>query len=164
MYTLCFSVCVYMFLSSCPPEYTKKSLVTFFFKISLQVYIIVVRNKKNLHIFTFLLWKQTICFPAIGIFLLNITATALVTQNIMQRKTMFYQRFVNWIKGSVIIDFSTEHNWTSITVNFYKKNHVFFYQLKDSCFNIVPINKKLVKHLTNQNTEYDRQRFFFICG
>ena len=28
----------------------------------------------------------------------------------MQRKTMFYQRFVNWIKGSVIIDFSTEHN------------------------------------------------------
>jgi len=36
-----------MYLSSCPPEYTKKSLVTFFFKISLQIYIIVVRNKKK---------------------------------------------------------------------------------------------------------------------
>jgi len=42
---------------------------------------------------------------------------ALVTQYIMQRKTMFYQRFVNfltWIKGLVNIDFSTEHNLTSI--------------------------------------------------
>ena len=36
----------------------------------------------------------------------------------MQRKTMFYQWFVNWIKRSVIIDFSTEHNSTSFTVNF----------------------------------------------
>ena len=35
------------------------------------------------------------------IFLLYITATALVTQKIMQRNTMYYQRFVNWIKGSV---------------------------------------------------------------
>jgi len=48
------------------------------------------------------------------IFLLYITSTALVTQKIMQRNTMYYQRFVNWIKGSVIIHFSTEHNWTSI--------------------------------------------------
>jgi len=32
----------------------------------------------------------------------------------MQRKKMFYQRFFNWIKWSVIIDFSTEHNLTSI--------------------------------------------------
>ena len=31
---------------------------------------------------------------------------------------MFYQRFFNWIKGLVIIDFSTEHNLTSIIVNF----------------------------------------------
>ena len=38
----------------------------------------------------------------------------------MQRKTVFYQRFVNWIKVSVIIDFSTEHNFkTFINVDKY---------------------------------------------
>jgi len=37
----------------------------------------------------------------------------------MRRKTMFYQRFFNWIKGSVIIDFSTEHNLTSILPLFF---------------------------------------------
>ena len=47
----------------------------------------VVRNKKN-YIFS-------LRFSAIRIFLLYITAIALVTQYIMQRKTMFYQRFVN---------------------------------------------------------------------
>ena len=47
-----------------------------FFKISLQIYIIVVRNIKPT---TFLLWKQTIHISAIGIFLLYITATALIT-------------------------------------------------------------------------------------
>ena len=37
----------------------------------------------------------------------------------MQRKTMFYQRFVNWIKGSVIVDFSTEHNmYLPLILNF----------------------------------------------
>jgi len=77
-----------------------------FFKISLQIYNSCKKYKKTLHIFTFLLWKQTNRFSAIGIFLLYITATALVTQLIMQRKMMFYQRFFNWIKGSVIIDFS----------------------------------------------------------
>ena len=87
-----------------------------FFKISLQIYVIVLRNIKKTSYF--LLWKQTLRFSAIGIFLLYITATALVTQLIMQRKVMFYQRFVNWIKGSVIIDFSTEHDLTSI---YYRK-------------------------------------------
>jgi len=48
-----------------------------FFKHSLQIYIIVVRNIKNLHIFTYLLRKQIIV--AIGMFLLYIMATALVT-------------------------------------------------------------------------------------
>jgi len=32
----------------------------------------------------------------------------------MQRKIMFYKRFVNWIKGPVIIDFPNEHYLTSI--------------------------------------------------
>ena len=50
-----------------------------YFKISLQIYIISVSNKRNLHIFTCLLRKRTIRFSAIGIFLLYITATALVT-------------------------------------------------------------------------------------
>jgi len=57
----------------------RKSLVTFLFKICLQIYIIVVRNKKP----TFF-------------------------------QMMFYQRFVNWNNGSVIIDLSTEHNLTSV--------------------------------------------------
>ena len=89
-----------------------------FFKISLQKYIIVVRNKKKLNIFTFLLWKQTIRFSAIRIFLLYITATALVTHLDYAKKNDFYQRFVNWIKGSVITDFSTEHYLPVFTVNF----------------------------------------------
>jgi len=95
-----------------------------YFIISLQIYIIVVRNKKTTYFHVFALKKKTIRFSAIGIFLLYITATALVTQKIMQRKTMFYQRFFNWIKGSVIIDFSTEHNLTSIYRYFF---HLMFW-------------------------------------
>jgi len=40
----------------------------------------------------------------------------------MQRKTMFYQRFVNWIKRWVIIHFFTEHNLTRFYRFFFKKN------------------------------------------
>ena len=42
-------------LSSCPPEYTKKIISYIFFKISLQIYIIVVRNKKNTYFHYFAL-------------------------------------------------------------------------------------------------------------
>ena len=53
----------------------------------------------------------------------------------MQRKPCFTNDFVNWIKGSVIKDFSTEHNWTSI----YRIFFVFYFleQLEDSCFKII---------------------------
>jgi len=45
----------------------KKSVVTFFQNISSNInYFIFVRNKKNLHIFTFLLWKRTIRFLRSG--------------------------------------------------------------------------------------------------
>ena len=66
----------------------------FFQNISSNIYIIVIRNKTTTS-FHFFALKTDIRFPAIGIFLLYVTATALVTQQIMQRKTMFYQRFVN---------------------------------------------------------------------
>ena len=72
---------------SWPPEYTKKNFGYKYFKISLQIYIIVVRKQKNplkpryVHFF-FALKKDN--------FLLYIMATALVTQYIMQRKTTFY--------------------------------------------------------------------------
>jgi len=89
-----------------------------YFKISLQIYIIVVRNKKPTY-FHCLLWKQTIRFSAIGIFLLYITATALVTQKIMQRKLMFYQLFCQLNLWSEIRDVSTEHNLTIFYRYFY---------------------------------------------
>jgi len=50
----------------------------------------------------------------------------------MQRKTMFYQRFVNLIKGLVIIDFSTEHNLTSVYRLFVLK-----YQINNYLFILV---------------------------
>ena len=50
------------------------------------------------------------------IFLLYITATALVTLKIMQRNTMYYQRFVNWIKGSVS---PLNITWPEFTVIFF---------------------------------------------
>ena len=49
----------------------------------------------------------------------------------MQRKKMFHQLLVNWIKGSVIIDFSTEHNLTSYFNIF---SLFIFEHLEDSCF------------------------------
>jgi len=60
--------------SSWPPEYTK--IISYkYFKLSLQIYVIVVRIKKTYTFSLFLLWKQTIRFSAIGIFLLYIPAT-----------------------------------------------------------------------------------------
>ena len=41
----------------------------------------------------------------------------------MRRKRCFTNDFVNWIKGSVIIDFSTEHDWPVFTVNL----NIFFF-------------------------------------
>ena len=77
----------------CPPEYTKKPLVTFFFKLSLQIYIIVIRNKKNLHFSLFFALKTDNSFfchgdiPTIhnGYCVSNAVNNA--------KKTMFYQRF-----------------------------------------------------------------------
>jgi len=70
---ICFQI-----LKQLTPRIYKKIISYKYFKISLQIYIIVARNWNNLHIFTFLLWKQTLLFSVIGIFLLYITATALV--------------------------------------------------------------------------------------
>ena len=49
-----------------------------------------------------------------GIFLLYITATALGNAVDYAKKKMFYQRLCQLNMWSVIIDFSTEHNLTSI--------------------------------------------------
>ena len=56
-------------------QHILKSLVTIFFKISLQIYIIVVRNNKPTFFHIFAL-KTDNSLSAIGIFLLYITATA----------------------------------------------------------------------------------------
>jgi len=68
--------------SSWPPEYTKKSLVTHISKYLFKniYYLLEIRKTYIPLFFTFLLWKQTIRFSAIGIFILYITATALVTK------------------------------------------------------------------------------------
>jgi len=74
--------------------------------------------------------EQTKCANLTTETVFNITATAFERQYIMQRKTMFYQRFClvffTWIKGSVI--FSLNISWPVFTVNlFYFFLHVLFY-------------------------------------
>jgi len=77
----------------------------------------------------------------------------------MQRKTMFYERFFNWIKGSVIIDFSSEHNLTSI----YRKFFLSFLSIwKAAVLNATNERRnQQTNKQTNNNRQINKQTHFF---
>jgi len=97
-----------------------------YFKISLQIYIIFVRNNKT-YIFLFFALKTDnshFCQRDIP----TIYNGYCVSNAVDYAKTndVFTNDFVNWIKGSVIIEFSIEHNLTSINRYFHYLFHFLF--------------------------------------
>jgi len=79
---------------------------------------------------------------------------------------MFYQRFVNWIKGSVIIDFYTEHNLTSINRQLKKSFFLFLSIWRTAALMVLPLpnmDLQKYKHRYSFWGKLQKQAFYCLC-
>ena len=89
-----------------------KSLVTNISKYLVKYYIIVARNIKHYIVSLHCFENRHFAFLLTGYSYNN--GYCVSNAIYYAKKNDVYQRFFNCIKGSVIIDFSTKHNLTSI--------------------------------------------------